>query len=65
MAQMSMLLATLVLAVTLCVPAAIGETTVSGAQAQQVLAVGTEGVEALAVAVAVVGVGDERSSTKL
>ena len=55
-----MLLATLDSAVTPCVPAAIEETAVLGAQVQEVLAPGTEEVEAL-VLEAVAGADDKKA----
>jgi hypothetical protein len=60
MAQMLMLLVTLDLALTPCVPAAIEETTALGARVQEVLARGTAG--AVAVAEAVAGADDKKDS---
>ena len=54
-----MLSATPHLTVTPCVPAAIEETTALGVRVQEVLVVGTQEAEALAVAVA--DVGDEKT----
>jgi ketopantoate reductase len=57
-----MVLAPLDLAVTRCAPAAIEETAALGAQVQEVLAPGTEEVEAFVLEVAVAGADVKKDS---